>query len=429
MIPVRRAYWPSAASVLVGSAICIAATLAVCIPAQLGDAWMYTVIGEDYVTAGFRASGRTYPYPAFIAAWALLFGVSGERLVVTVVAVQTAAFCGAVAWLESLLRPRNPLFAATVAAALLLNPIIIDLLSSTLTEAPTVVLTVLMVCCLLRADTTEQLRWLVIGSGLAALAWMTRPANVILLVSWHAAAAFVLRSYLRRWLAYVVLSIVVTGAAAAPQVYLNVRHHGVYSPMGPPLLAQQVNHGIRLWKYGTIIEGGQAKPLNYVNPIFTEWPKDAPDWMWYFENPMRGAATIAAHVFNGFTFDFPRTYVRDREFPAALFAGPLWAVFAFGCVELVRRAKRLLRLPHVAAIAYVAIACFLTTAMIAVTAVENRFAVVPASALIVAAGWGVVRPGWDRGRTIALIAAGFVGLAGAIGATLMRGIMTSAPCC
>lgn len=360
---------------------------------------------------------RTYGYPFLISIYSLVSGSSLDGLILGTFIVQAVGYLGASVWLARTISDRRWAFA--VLTGLLLNPLLVDLVVSVLTEGPTLIIVILLCGLLARASRSPSAinlaTYLSIGSGLAALGLVIRPANIGVLVAWYIAVTFCTLIHKGRWAALCITgiaSLTLSAIVFYPQISMNITYHDVATVFpSESLRDHQLGLGLKLWKYGTAIGHG---PMNYPNPFFEGWPSSPNFLYWYVENPIAGPLTLAVHVFNAFSFDYPFVYILNIEFPSVVVAFPAWFVFALGSANIARRLGSAIT-GHLTIRQnwILPVFCFLlfgqAIALLAITAVENRFAMIPVAILSVSAAHAITSPTTKRRTIISCAAFAIVG--------------------
>lgn len=354
------------------------------------DALGYVSFGHSFPSLVPLGTMRTYGYPLMTWVYSHLGG-GLDPLSCALIGgvVQLIAYGAAVIWLASEFeRPTS----VAIAAGLLLNPVLVGVVADMLTEAPSLIIAVLIVVFLVKLSRfpSQALAWASAGALLTNFAFMIRPSNIVLIVAWNVAVLFALRG---RMLALYAAAFVVTAIAAwTPQVLHNLSlGHFTVLPVYP-LFDRQVSVGIAVARYASIVHDGSAWSPVLLNPWRANYAD--PTLTWYFAEPLEGIATLGLHILSAFTFDRVFTYLYDCK-PLYWLAGLMWAVVAFGALQGARMLRHKFKQPAVIA---VALMFFLTVGLIAITAPENRFATIPLAILSVLA-WHFVatfqgKPKW-----------------------------------
>jgi hypothetical protein len=396
---------------------------------SLSDAKNYVDIALVFRRQGFLSNFeglRTYLYPAFLY---LLSFVQGWRLTSDVAAIVQ---CGLYAFLTLGISNEISRYSTYIGTAvflgLILNALAIVLLVDTLTEGPTIILTLAMTWTILRAAREtgpKMVAWLITGAAFAAAALMVRPANIALLIAWHCAALFQclqagpgLRT---RFLVYYGLgALVLTAAITGPQLYYNIRFYNKASILpAADLGSHQVEWGIMMMKYATVVTASGAEPVIYKNPFYSSEDLTSGALRWYFDHPIAGIRTVAAHIFNSFSWDYPFVYIYDLT-PSYSLALPftVWFLQILGAYALVQSIvtflrKRKFREAIAAPVLFIACATGAIMGLNSLVAVENRFNILPTMLLLVFAA-NFIQMHLRRGdRTTIIVLAGTVMLASA----------------
>lgn len=341
------------------------------------DAFAYVYFGYFFPSLKNLENVRTYGYPLLTWLYSQLGGEFNPWLYGLIGSgVQLGLYGTAVFWLASQFQGGAAL---AVMAGLLLNPVLVAFVSDILTEAPTLILTVLMMGCLIRISRSPRpLAWATAGALATNFALMIRPSNIVLIIAWNAALPLAFQTA-RTLVPYAGLWVATAAIAWAPQIAHNVSlgHYGVLPSY--PLLAFQVKAGASLIHYATIIRDGQVAALVVPNFLYNDIHQGI---LWYINNPLAGMATLIMHVLAAFTFDrIFLTYVHGRETYHWL-AGLMWAVIAIGTVQSLRLAYFKIRQPETIALALMFL---MSIGLIAISAPENRFAAIPLAILSVSA--------------------------------------------
>jgi hypothetical protein len=224
---------------------------------------------------------------------------------------------------------------------------------------------------------------------------MVRPANLLTLIAWSCGFILVLflirGKAINRTLVLVGYLLVFIGSAAVawiPQYLhnLSLNSGGIFPIM--PIFDIQVRVGVILLKYSSIVLKEYAEGLLFPNPWCID-PIPTQAWLWYFEHPFRGAATIAGHLFSAFNFEYPFVYVYDLDPPYSIpVAWAMWMVIAIGLLQGIRAVRLLgktVKLEYIPTVTMVGGLFVMTTGLNAFVAVENRFNVIPVAILSVLA--------------------------------------------
>ena len=337
----------------------------------------------------FRSSGavsglgpiRTYGYPLILWLYSLIAGFASPSIALVAGIAQLAAYGAAVLWLAS--RVESAALARAVVIGLLLNPVLVPLVADVLTEGVSLILAVLALACLFNAARAERtalvLAWAAIGAAATNFALMVRPANLALVIAWNAGLALSLlvsRPEVRRVrvaLGYSIAFVATAVMAWAPQ-YLDT---GTILP-AHPLFHGETMMGVRFMKYATIVNGaGEAQGFLFPNPWCVGPLPHESVWAWYVAHPWHGLATLAAHIFAAFNFDYPFVYVYDAD-PSysPVLAGFMWFVAAVGVVNGILICKFQLR-RDLAVTGMVATLFVVALGLNSLIMVESRFNMLP----------------------------------------------------
>ncbi|WP_262270217.1 hypothetical protein [Microvirga yunnanensis] len=153
--------------------------------------------------------------------------------------------------------------------------------------------------------------------------------------------------------------------------------------------SHQVEWGIMMMKYATVVTPGGAEPVIYKNPFYGSEDLSSGALRWYFDHPVAGIKTVAAHIFNSFSWDYPFVYIYDLA-PSYSVALPflVWVLQILGAYTLVHSSmmflrKRKYRAPIAAPVLFIACATGAIIALNSLVAVENRFNILPTTLLFV----------------------------------------------
>jgi len=375
------------------------------------QAWPSLVPSADamsYVEHGlaFRQFGlmsdfgkvRTYGYPLLIYFYSFFAGLKPGAIALVAGAIQLTLYGVAVLWLTARIARQSKTLARATAIGLLLNPILVAVVGDVLTEGPTLVLVVLALVALINSAGAERtaaaLLWAIIGAVLTNFSLMIRPANVFLILAWNFGLLISLyrpRQGIQRLpllLGYCAAWLFSAAVTWAPQYFYNAALGSPGILPATPILNIQLKWGILLLKYATIVTDGHADGLLFPNPWCVPPVPDLHPWLWYFEHPTRGLATILGHLFAGFNFEYPFVYVYDLE---PVYALPLpactWMVSAVGLIHAITAQGfiRGARTDKLAAIVLIGTLCVMVVTLNALIAVENRYNLIPFAVLSVIA--------------------------------------------
>jgi hypothetical protein len=300
---------------------------------------------------------------------------------------QLVLYGGLVCWFAArIARDGAPTLGVALAAGLLLNPVLIAVVGDVLTEAPTLILALFILLCLYSSARARTggiaLAWAAAGALASNFALMMRPTNLTLIVAWNvgfAVSLLAVRPFNRAYLivGYSGAWVATAVATWTPQVIHNLSLGYVGVLPASNLLRQQLGLGTLFMRYDSTVDtAGNADGLFVANPWCVEpWPV----FTWYLDHPLNGLGTIAGHLASAFTFNHLFTYVYDwNAFYSPALAALMWALVALGVLQGVRLLLwcRLTAPPERAAIAAaVATISAFGFGTVAISAVENRFAV------------------------------------------------------
>lgn len=365
------------------------------------DAMSYVEHGLAFRQFGLMSNFgnlRTYGYPLLIFFYSFIAGFKPLSITLVAGALQLTLYGVAVLWLTARIARQSKTLARATAIGLLLNPILVAVVGDVLTEGPTLILVVLALVALINSAraqrTAAALLWAVIGAVLTNFSLMIRPANVFLILAWNFGLLISLyrpRQGIQQFpllLGYCAAWLFSAAATWAPQYFYNAALGSPGILPAAPILGIQLKWGILLLKYATIVTGGHADGLLFPNPWCVPPVPDLHPWLWYFEHPTRGLATILGHLFAGFNFEYPFVYVYDLE---PVYALPLpactWMVIAVGLLYAITLLGSVssARPDRLAAIVMIGTLCVMVVTLNAVIAVENRFNLIPFAVLSVVA--------------------------------------------
>ena len=385
------------------------------------DAWFYLATAGHFRQNGVLAgleNIRTYGYPFSLYLLTYFVGLSPFAIAfaarVTQLVLYGAVVCS---FANKVARDGAPTIAVTIAAGLLLNPVLVALVSDILSEAPTLILTVFMLLCLYgsaRAATTrDALVWAAAGAAASNFALMVRPANLTVLIAWNIGLAVsllvarapdvhrvsVAAGYAVAWLA-------TATAAWTPQVVHNMSlgHVGVLPASN--LFREQLLLGTLFMRYDSVLIRHDA--VSNADGLFVANPWCVAPWpalTWYLDHPLEGLGTVAGHLASAFTFNHLFTIIYDWDaFYSRALAGLMWVVVSLGALHSARLLAwhRLTSPPERAATSACVIALFvLGLGVLAFVAIENRFAAIPLAILsVLAVHFVVTYQGKPRGAYV-----------------------------
>jgi hypothetical protein len=386
------------------------------------DAMSYVEHGLAFRQFGLMSNFgtlRTYGYPLLIYFYSFIAGFKPLSIALVAGALQLTLYGVAVLWLTARIARQGKTLARATAIGLLLNPILVAVVGDVLTEGPTLILVVLALIALINSAraqrTAAALLWAVIGAVLTNFSLMIRPANVFLILAWNFGLLIslyrprqgiqqfaLLSGYCAAWL----FSAAVTWA---PQYFYNAALGSPGILPAVPILGIQLKWGIVLLKYATIVTGGHAEGLLFPNPWCVPPVPDLHPWLWYFEHPTRGLATILGHLFAGFNFEYSFVYIYDLE---PVYALPLpactWMVIAVGLLYAITLLGSISSAhpDRLAAIVMIGTLCVMVVTLNALIAVENRYNLIPFAVLSVVAAQFVLaaRGNFVLRRSIVVVA-------------------------
>jgi hypothetical protein len=401
-----------------------------------GDALGY----RNYARLYFRAFGplsdfgtvRTYGYPFFLYLVSFFTGPgSDSALIIGAAITQYFLFLAATLWLVCEAKRLSVHAALAVALGLMINPLVLALVTDTLSESLSIIFVVAICASLLRASRTltwlNVVLYLAIASGLSIYATIVRPANVVILV----ATILTIFAFLclhqnlrgkrfRSTVLYAVLLSLGGVVILGPQVLYNFQHWERVTFLPVCRLGDmQASFGVALIKYETTMLNGIAAGRYYINPWLHGPLPTQNAWFWYLENPRSGLMTIIAHVFNAFDVRYLFTYITtlDAWYAVALHLAS-WILNLLGSVQIIlivisatAFAVRTREMPPGTPVFVflTLLTCGVVT-LLAVSAVEVRFNAVPLTVLAVAGCFWLVRF-WSHRTSLQIVLLGSAVLA------------------
>lgn len=189
----------------------------------------------------------------------------------------------------------------------------------------------------------------------------------------------------------------------APQWYVvaNSRDRIAAVAVGQEaLLESQIAWGIRVFKYGTLLEGRETSGVWFHSPFKDAAPPH--DLGFYARHPLQGAVLVAAHVYSGLHYDVPRPYFSrsDVHIVSAWLLVSSLTVF-YGVLALFEILRKRLPMPGETT-ALLAGLLILSCAYTAFVATEARFGLLGFTALSIAACAAFAHDA-SRARAMALL--------------------------
>jgi len=379
------------------------------------DSYHYYVLSQIVSTEGLGhlfSRVRGYGYPVFAAAVTGFTTPSpgtARALASTaqvLVYLATSFYAGRVG--ERIFRSHRS-FEATF-ALMAVNPIVLIRATELLSDALSACLVGLSL--FVSIEPGRPARRALLGFGAAGLAAVVRPANLALLPALAVLWMLRGRQYEERIFRPLALGALVVALALLPQLALNVRAYGEWSPLpAGSLYRDQARWGTGILKYGTLVVPGQEPTLVYRNPLRPEGVAGPREF--FRQRPLAYVQTLAAHGFAMIDQDLPFTYVQDSRpayrWPLSLANYVFFYLAGLGLVVLLLEGRKTPARLYAAGAALFSLACF---AVYLPVAVENRFSlplyVLLPPAAVYAAGWLSER---RSGTIVALAIAGggFVG--------------------
>lgn len=292
---------------------------------------VYDALGYWFIHDRYRAEGlfadypnagvRTYLYPMLLL-WTSRFAAAlGQEVFPVLFGLQFVLHVASSALLVHVVMAGRPRMAVAVFAALVWNPFVLPYLASSLTDATALACFQAWLAAMVasRRNGGHAARWLALAAVLAGIVCVLRPAYVWLLAltpllaPWSRIRMERPGVPARRW--PLVLALLCALPPLLPQMAINQVLFDRPTPLPAGGLAgSQLNWGISYLKYATA-PAEQGRPqMFYANPLAGNLRGDE-GLAWYFEHPIRGAATLAVKFVGAFDFDFLQPYVWDRDPP------------------------------------------------------------------------------------------------------------------
>ncbi|MDH3314516.1 MAG: hypothetical protein OER43_01930 [Gammaproteobacteria bacterium] len=398
------------------------------------DVRQYVGMADFFAAHGFIANSphsdtRTFGFPLFLSLLSRTARHVGVSLEGALFLTQLTMYFGCAAILyRQLSRSYGPSTGTAVFYGLTFNVLLLPYLSIPLTDGFSVILLLGAAILLIGVSTEHRPRMIVLRALLLGLvagyAVVVRPANLWfcaliviggLLVFRKREQSSHRRSTIHAGLGailFIGVSSLAGVLATTPQSALNWARAGKVSPFPIHDLKElQIDGGLRNIKYATSMVGTPSG-IFYKNPLFHEIGEGIKGRMgveWYFREPLRGAATIALHLFGGFDFDYLFPYIYDLRpdyRPALFLFSQLIVFFGFGGIVLLtfpRVAQQILgesvaahfrwEAPITAGQVFVPV-LVAWTAIYGLSSMENRFALPIVTMLMpvaVAALWVLIR--------------------------------------
>lgn len=270
---------------------------------------------------------RTYGYPVFLSIvfagyhWDAAWGIFSPRVAIA----QTALYLAACLTLFFAVLPVNRTFAWCVASGLMCNPFVLNYVPLRLTEGLTASMAVFLAASavlLCRSSSTGRFaRILFGGSLLAGFAMMVRPANLSLFAAWGVLVVCLLWRNKNDWKVICIAAGAGMLLPLLPQMAINYFFYDTigFLPtrgLGPSTSMSQYQTllGLKNLKYATVVlPDRSAVKVFYPNPMFRD--QDIAQYgIWiYVHQPLRGAATALAHLFQSVNHDYFFTYIHNRN--------------------------------------------------------------------------------------------------------------------
>ena len=351
---------------------------------------------------------RTYGYPLFVSLCTGFAAVDVETALALVFAAQLLLYLGASHYAA---RVAERVFGSArffygTYLVMALNPIALIRTTELLSDTLSAVLVLLAV--LVSVERPHPARRTFLAFLCAGLAAAVRPAALAVLpalvLAWIVRARLYREPILRR----LPLAAAAVVLALLPQVFLNARAYGQWSPLPVTrLYGEQVGWGMSILRYATLVRPGVDPRIIYGNPLAPEGVASPRE---FFERrPVGYLKTLAMHGFALFDQDLPFTYVTNTRpwyrWPLSLANYAFLYLAGLGVAAgLLRRNAPEQERVYFSAALLVSLAC---VAIYLPVAVENRFSLpvylVLAPAAVFAALWLTAR---RSGTAVALLIGG-----------------------
>jgi hypothetical protein len=396
-----------------------------------GDSWAYAKYAARFRDFGFLhdfGSIRTYGYPAFIYLVSFIPGAL-QNISLAVGMTQYALLASGALALSAQVWPTSHKIAIAIYAGLMLNLFVLSIVLDVLTDAlsvPAMVWLLVVIQAAMRARTSVAVFALIlVGSLIASMSVMIRPANISILIGWAVAVPIALWHRYRFAALAMFGPAVIVGLAIAwgPQLAYNLSTWGETSVFPVCQLSSiQAFYGIAMTRFDTIGLPGGSQQFFYVNPFVTSDTIEGNPLRWYLMQPLNGVLTILLRHFMGFDISHLFTYVAGgfgNERHITRFIG--WAVCLFGLFNIGQ-----IRNAPAPELVFVVVTLAIVLAINSITAVEIRFNILPIAALgVLAALWFInSSPHRVRIAVAIVVMAGFLGVGGEI---MLQTLGTSKP--
>ncbi len=374
------------------------------------DSYHYYVLSQIVSSEGLGnlfSRVRGYGYPLFAAAVTGFTAPSPETTRALAATAQvllylaTSFYAARVA--ERVFRSRRA-FDATF-AVMALNPIVLIRATELLSDALSACLVGLALFVSIEPDRPSRralLAFLAAGFAVAV-----RPANLAFLPALAVLWLFRGRQYQERGFRPLALGALAVALTVLPQLYLNVKAYGEWSPLpAGGLYREQVRWGTGILKYGTLVVPGREPTLVYRNPMRPEGVAGPREFL--RRRPLAYVRTLAAHGFAMIDQDLPFTYIQNPRpayrWPLSLANYAFYYFAGLGLVVLLFEGRKTPARLYAAGAALLGLAC---VAVYMPVAVENRFSLPLYLLLPPAAVYGVAwLSGRRSGTIVALVIAG-----------------------
>lgn len=317
------------------------------------DAAGYWRLARAYLEHGWMVEDRAAPYRLYLFP-TLLAGVDRVATWLRVdpgsllFAAQLGAYLATCRLLAAQLFAGRPARVTLAFALLACNVVVLPYLSLSLADAAALVAFQGWLACVVALHRNHpdapdpRLRRFAVAAALAGMAMAIRPAYIWLLPITLAMAIWLPPR--DRRVGRMLLALCLPALLLAPQVAINARMFGTYSPLPAADLGDlQVRWGIENLKYTTAPLPGRDWQVFYPNPFVagTLRPDEPAGVDWYVRHPLRAAATVSSKLVGAFDVDYLAPYVHDpaARSPWVLRLGTL-SVLLLGGIGVVLHALR-----------------------------------------------------------------------------------------
>jgi hypothetical protein len=385
---------------------------------------------------------RAYGYPFFVALLMHVAGWFGIPIRVFAGEVQLGLYVLSCLTLRAALaRSGVPVRMVQVAfIAAVVNPFALICPAYLLSEGLSVPLTLMLLAAVIwlasAAPADYATRGIAIAGLLCGSVEMVRPSNlylILLLATGIALGGIRLKARPVRWVYYSAIGATFLVLPWIPELVNNItyRQQATIFPTYVSDSPEAQILSIRLAKYGTSFIEGQDPHVFYNNPFYHDEPLDAVrPFRWYWQHPVRGAATMGIHVFDVLDQDLPFTYITNLTpwyYPWLAFANLF--VLAVACIGLAGCGWYIRKSQPQARLAYLVLGAILLLhlGIQAPFHAEVRFGIPSLIVLYIWAAWGAVWRFPALARRGKLIAVGTVVVLTVSGGALSEWVHHQAP--